>query len=226
MSNKWIITIRWLPCCLIFLWAGCKPETQYNKLVVTTADSLAQEAKMSRALNQLLRIQKNVKTGDLVTRTGNDFTSESLRSLNQRNQVYSHCGIASIEQDSVFVYHSLGGEWNPDQKIRRDPFLYFADPYNNRGIGVFHFQAADSILRNIQQTARRFFLDGVMFDMSFDLETDNRMYCAEFVYKSIEKASRKSLTFPHSHIRNFEFVGVDDIFLHPLCSARTQIVYK
>ena len=30
---------------------------------------------------------------------------------------------------------------------------------------------------------------GIMFDMQFDLATDDRMYCSEFVYKAVTKAS-------------------------------------
>ncbi len=218
--------IRWLPGCLIFLLSQCSSEPAYKKLVVTKTDSLAQEALVGRAYDSIYSLQEQVHTGDLITRTGNDFTSESLRSLNQRNQTYSHCGIASIENDTVFVYHALGGEWNPDQKIRRDPLIYFADPYSNRGFGIFHFNAPDSFAINLQHVVQDLFRHGVMFDMDFDLKTDNRMYCAEFVYKSIEKASSSRIIFPHSHIKDFEFVGVDDIFLHPLCSKRAQIVYK
>ena len=162
----------------------------------------------------------------MVTRTGNDFTSESLKSLNQRNQTFSHCGIASIEHDSVFVYHALGGDFNPDQKIRRDPISIFAEPYTNKGIGLFRFDVADSTKKQFASTARQLFMQGIMFDMDFDLKTNERMYCAEFVYKSIEWASHNRLIFPHSHIKDFEFIGVDDIFMHPLCIPREQIVYK
>ncbi len=61
----------------------------------------------------------------MVLRTGNDFTSESLRQLSFTDKTYSHCGIASIENDSIFIYHALGGEWNPDEKLRRDPIELF-----------------------------------------------------------------------------------------------------
>ena len=73
-------------------------------------------------------------------RTGRDFTSETMRQLSLKDKTYSHCGIASIEHDSVFVYHSIGGEWNPDQKLRRDPFEIFCNPFENRGFGIFRYK--------------------------------------------------------------------------------------
>lgn len=226
MKEYFKTCIRWPMGCLIFLLAACNNSKPYNDLVITREDSLATEAKIKRAFDTISIIRPKIQTGDLVTRTGNDFTSESLRSLNQRNQTYSHCGIASIENDTLFVYHALGGEWNPDQKIRRDPLYFFADPYNNRGLGVFRFTVADSIKINMQKVVKDLYIKGIMFDMDFDLKTNERMYCAEFVYKSIEWASHNRLIFPHSHIKDFEFIGVDDIFMHPLCIPREQIVYK
>src|SRR6478752_6230688 len=132
--------MRWLTSCLIFLFISCaNKDAGVDKLEPTSADSLLAQQKITRAFTAIDSVKNKIATGDLIVRTGNDFTSESLRSLCQRDQTYSHCGIASVENDTIFVYHSLGGEWNPDQKIRRDPIEVFAEPYTNRGIGIFRF---------------------------------------------------------------------------------------
>ena len=67
---------------------------------------------------------------------------------------------------------------------------------------------------------------GIMFDMKFDLKSDDRMYCAEFVYKSLLWGTKGKLTFNTSHIKDFAFIGVDDLFLHPLCREQKRILYK
>ncbi|MEP7165939.1 MAG: YiiX/YebB-like N1pC/P60 family cysteine hydrolase [Ferruginibacter sp.] len=219
-------TIRWLSGCLIFFAAACEHKSAYRSFTPTKEDSLLQAAIVERAFIQIAGIKNIIQTGDLVTRTGNDFTSQSLRSLNQRDHTYSHCGIASIEHDSIFIYHALGGDFNPDQKIRRDLIEDFAEPYNNKGIGIYRFGVADSTKQNFALVAKAFYNQGVMFDMDFDLKTDDRMYCAEFVYKSFMRASWNKLVFDRSHIKLFEFIGVDDIFLHPLCKLQAQLVYK
>lgn len=219
-------TIRWLSGCLIFFVTSCETKNPYRSFVTTKEDSVLQAAIIKRAYLQIAGIKRSIQNGDLVTRTGNDFTSQGLRNLNQRDQTYSHCGIASIEHDSVFIYHSLGGDFNPDQKIRRDVIEYFAEPYSNKGIGIFKFEVADSIKQNFVLVSKDFFRLGIMFDMDFDLKTDDRMYCAEFVYKAFVKASGNKLVFNHSYIKQFEFIGVDDIFLHPQCKLKAQLVYK
>jgi len=196
-------------------------ETAIKKL---TGD--VEERKLNQINETLLHVEKSIQTGDIITRTGNDFTSESLRNLNQRNQTYSHCGIVIIEHDSVFIYHALGGEWNPNQKLMRQSFEDFATPTTNKKIGIFGFNVNKSIQSDITRTIYDLYNKGIIFDMDFDLQSDDKMYCAEFVAKSIEKGSHQTIHFPHSRIKELEFIGVDDIFLHPLCFKKVEISYK
>jgi hypothetical protein len=217
---------RW-PCgCLIFLLASCGAVTDNGRQVVTTKDSITQAQKTARAFIQIAAAKKIIATGDLIVRTGNDFTSESLRSLNQRDKTYSHCGIAIIENDSVFVYHALGGEFNPDQKIRRDEFNFFAAPYGNRGIGIYRYTLLPAEIKSLVTTVKRLHETGIMFDMKFDLQSNDRMYCAEFVYKAYVMGTAGKLQFNTSHIDNFAFIGVDDLFLQPLCKEQKKILYQ
>lgn len=219
--------LRWLTGCLFYLCTSCSNHADnIAPLVLTQADSLKENQRIKVAYEQITLLERKVKNGDLITRTGNDFTSESLRSLNQRNQTYSHCGIATIENDSVFVYHALGGEFNPDQKLLRERFSAFAAPEANRGIGIFRFSIDSSTIRNILFTVKELYRLPVTFDMKFDLNTEEKMYCAEFVAKSYQIGSKNALKFPFSRIKAFDFYGVDDIFLHPFCRSVQEIVYK
>ena len=218
--------MRWLTGCLIFFLFSCSSKNNHPPLTGTKDDAIAESQKNTRAFLQIDSVKKIINTGDLVVRTGNDFTSESLRSLNRRDQTYSHCGIASIENDSLFVYHSLGGDWNPNQKIRRDPLEVFAEPYSNRGIGVYRYSLSPPEIKTLMVTVKKLYDMGIMFDMKFDLQTNDHMYCAEFVYKSYLMGTNGKLRFNISHIGNFAFIGVDDLFLQPLCKEQLNILYK
>lgn len=220
--------MRWLNSCLFFLciFFCCSCKQNYNTITISPEDSLKEVKRITAAFIKIDSAKKIVNTGDLIVRTGNDFTSESLRSLNQRDKTYSHCGIASIENDTLYVYHALGGEWNPDQKIRRDPFEYFAEPYSNRGIGIYRYQFDTAEIDTLMVTVKKLHQLAVMFDMKFDLHTNDRMYCAEFVYKSYLMGSNGKLQFTTSRLGEFEFVGVDDLFLQPLCKEQKKILYQ
>lgn len=176
MTTRNIKAIRWPLGCLIFFMCSCTQPVSYQTLMVTKEDSITRETQIRNAYKAIFLASRKIKNGDLITRTGNDFTSESLRMLNRRNTTYSHCGIASIEHDSIFVYHALGGEFNPDQKISRDLVSAFADPHSNRGIGIFSFGLPDRTQEKLILIVKDLFHKGVMFDMDFDLKTDGRMY--------------------------------------------------
>lgn len=188
-------------------------------------DSLTERLRIENAFAKIDTAKHFIQTGDLVVRTGNDFTSESLRSLNQRDQTYSHCGIASVEHDTVFVYHALGGEWNPDQKLRKDIFTVFAEPYGNRGFGIYRYALNKTETNSVLTTVKKLYQAGVMFDMKFNLQTNDRMYCAEFVYKAYTAGTNGKLAFTTSRIDTLVFIGVDDLFLQPQCSLQKKILY-
>ncbi len=217
---------RWHVCCLLFFVTSCKTPPAYNVYANAEKDAVKNEQLAQRAFLHLDTLATIINSGDLITRTGNDYTSETLRQFNQTDQTYSHCGIASIENDSLFVYHALGGDFNPDQKIRRDPFTLFCNPYNNRGIGIFRYQLTAPETALLISTTQFFYKKGVLFDLKFDLATDDRMYCAEFIYKALLVASKNKLAFHISHIKDFKFIGVDDLFLQPLCNPLKRILYK
>lgn len=225
--------VRWLSGRLIFLsgltvtlFISCESKQQLRPLVLTARDSAENLRKTNQAFVAIRSLEKEILTGDLVTRTGNDFTSESLRKLNRRNKTYSHCGIASIENDTLFIYHALGGEWNPDEKLRRDTWVIFAEPYSNNGIGQFRFAITGNATTRLISQVQKLHKNGLPFDMDFDLATDERMYCAEFICKSFTGATKNEISFTPSQIGNFRFIGVDDLFLHPSCKKMAEIKYR
>ena len=225
-ANYIILLRRWQYGCLLFLLYSCNDKLDYQPLIISKKDSIIESERIKNAHAAIKLVEKDIHSGDLVTRTGADFTSESLRNLNQRDHTYSHCGIASIEHDSVFVYHALGGDWNPDQKIRKDALQVFADPVDTRGIGVYRYSLPEERIHDIMTTAKQLRDIGVVFDMKFDLASNDRMYCAEYVYKSCLMGSKGQLNFHISHIKEFAFIGVDDLFLQPKCKQLKRVLFK
>jgi hypothetical protein len=209
----------------VIFFSGCNQSSPGSTPLATITnanDSLYQ----ARAWQQVATLTSQLHSGDLLLRKGNDFTSESLAGLNRRDVTFSHCGLVSIENDSIFVYHALGGEFNPDQKIRRDLLSSFADPQTNRGIGLYRFMVGKDSLNEIVREAKTYYRAAIPFDMQFSLDTDDRLYCAEFIYKTIRKATKQGLVFNISQIGDFRFIGVDDLFLHPRCIQVQRITYK
>ena len=222
---KKITNRRWLLCCLLFFVMACDSKNHYKNFIPSKTDSIKEEQKAAAALDIIYQNKKMVQQGDLIVRTGKDFTSETMRQLSAKDKTYSHCGIASIEHDSLFVYHSIGGEWNPNQKLRRDPFEIFCNPYENRGFGIFRYKLTPKENARLISIVHTLYTLGIMFDIQFDLASDDRMYCSEFVYKAVEQASHNKIVLPTTTLHHIKFVALDNLFINPDCVEIKRITF-
>ncbi len=133
-----------------------------------------------------------LRSGYLVLRTGLGADSYLLAQMNRKDQTYSHCGIVMIENGYPFVYHSIGGEDNPDARMRRDSADFFFSPAHNIGLAVLKYDYSDGQADELRQVVTQYYKQRPKFDMQFDLKTDDKLYCAEFIYKAINKATGDS----------------------------------
>jgi len=208
---------RWLISCLFFI---CSCTQTQNKFEIANPN-------VSNFLTAKIdSLKECIQNGDIITRTGNDFTSENLRLMNIRDKTYSHCGIAFIEHDTTFVFHAIGGDFNPNQALKKETFKTFVNPLENRGFGIYRFNQTEKEYKLLKWICDEFYQIKLPFDMDFDLKTNDKMYCAEFVGKSLELASDQNLKINRSKIQSFEFIGVDDIMLHNECHKITSLVFK
>jgi hypothetical protein len=203
--------MRWLYCCLIFCVASC---TQQKKTTIEKTNQLNIEKESANIL-KILAAKKIISNADLIVRTGNDYTSKNLKAFQKRDQTFSHIGIASIENDTLFVYHIVGGEFNPNQKLLRDVFENFVNPNENNEFGIFRSNISVEQKENTLAIAKKLYAAELIFDLKFDLKTTNKMYCSEFISYCFENGTKEEIKFNHSFIHTFEFIGVDDILLHP-----------
>ncbi len=218
---------RWLSGCLLIFLVACthKEPTIETRDGAITVDEILSVKNKSRAFQLIKAIRDSILPGDMITRTGNDFTSYCLRQFCQTDKTYSHCGIASIENDTVFVYHTLGGEFNPDQKLLREPLHVFATPAANTGFGVFRFDLTKTQSQQLITITQQTYRQGISFDMDFDLATDDKMYCSEFTAKMYRRLWNNDTMFSLSRIGHFEFLAPDNLFSHRLCRQVCRAKY-
>lgn len=206
---------RRLTGCLLFLLYAC--HNNQESPPAAPADPPV------RYIHELLSAaSRKIQTGDMVTRTGNDFTSDCLRQFCRTDKTYSHCGIASIENGEIYVYHALGGEFNPDQKLLRESLSAFVAPEANRGFGIYHFSIDTAQQRTLIIAAQAAYKSGISFDMKFDLATDDKMYCSEFTAKMYRLAYRNDTMFTPTRMPGLEYLAPDNLFTH----AFSRLVYE
>jgi hypothetical protein len=82
-----------------------------------------------------------------------------------------------------------------------------------------HIRALDSVVCSYYKSRPR-------FDLKFDLATDDKLYCAEFVYKALSKAMNDTGYIKTSFALGRRYVGVDDLFLNPHCRILWKVAFK
>ncbi len=165
-------------------------------------------------------------SGNIVLRMGRGADSYMLSQFNQKNRNYSHCGIVMIENGYPFVYHSIGGEDNPDERLRRDSASFFFSPEHNFAIAVVAYDLAATQVDSLRTVVRRYYDARPLFDLKFDLATDDKLYCAEFVYKALNKAVNDPAYIHTSQMMGYTFAGVDDLYLNKHCKIIWQTKFK
>ncbi len=167
-----------------------------------------------------------LRQGYIVIRRGLGADSYMLAEMNRRDKTYSHCGIVMIENGYPFVYHSIGGEDNPDERLRRDSANFFFSPERNTHIGVVRYDFDSIAISSLRDIVTDIYKERPKFDLKFDLSTDERLYCSEFVYKAIARATRDTAYIPRSILLGKRIVGIDDLFMNDHATFIWQIKFK
>ena len=165
-------------------------------------------------------------TGNIVLRMGHGADSKLLSELNARDKSFSHCGIVMVENGYPFVYHSIGGEDNPDERLRRDSAGFFFSPFNNSAIAIVHFDFKERDISELRNVVTGFYKARPRFDMKFDLATDDLLYCSEFVYTALNKAMKDTGYIAATTLLGHRFVGIDDIFMNDHANIVWRIKFK
>lgn len=202
-----------LYCCLFLLYS-C--QQHLNASLLNNAENAA-HARIIQSRSCIDSLKFFIHDGDVITRTGIDFTSQALRQFCRKDDTYSHCGIVLREHDSFFVYHAIGGEINPKQTLQREWLPAFCDGASNDGIGIFRFNMDSIKLTREKKFIQEKYSEGTLFDMRFDLRTDEKMYCSEFVAKTLMYAYQHTINFDTTFIQQQPYFTVDNIFLNKNC---------
>jgi hypothetical protein len=162
-------------------------------------------------------IYSDLRSGDLIFRHGRGFISNALMSLGQREQKYSHAGIVSVENGNVYVYHSIGGEQNISNKLRRDKLEEFCNPRDVHAFGIYRSDLNSDQIKTIMDNVAAFYKSELEFDTKFDLTNDDKMYCTEFIYKIFCSLPGNQNYISLSTVGGKEYVACDDVYLNPHC---------
>jgi len=167
-----------------------------------------------------------LQSGNIVLRMGLGADSHLLAQINRKDKSYSHCGIVMVEDGYPFVYHSIGGEDNPDERLRRDSANFFFSPDHNIRLAVIQYDYSAEKVQELRQVVGAFYHSRPRFDMQFDLKTDDKLYCSEFVYKAITRTMNDTAYISTTSVLGHNIVGIDDLFMNKHASIACQLKFE
>jgi hypothetical protein len=181
-----------------------------------------------------------IKNGDLITRTGADVVSNTLCNFNKRDKTYSHSGLAFVENGEVYVYHTYAGKENPGDKMIREKFDSFCNPYRKNGMGIFRYNLSTKESDSLHVVMKNFYKKKIQFDNRFDLKDDSKMYCAEIIFKALKQSTESRVLLPTTTLLNFkfknaaykhktfkrvEYVSIDNLYMNEYCKEIARVKF-
>lgn len=189
--------------------------------------------------------QSLLKEGDLVVRLNRDPASQVIKNFNRSDKSYSHAGIVLYENGYPYVYHIVNGEENPGEKMRRDSMTGFCNPRTNSAYGIFRYTLEPGEVRSLKDLVHKWYIKGVQFDPTFNLATDDRMYCSEMISKALARSTHHRILvgttklnstearlfsaymhLPVTYMSKLQVVAIDNLYKNSSCHLIKKYTYK
>lgn len=127
--------------------------------------------------------------GDIIFRKGRSFVSRMVLQIDNRSD-FSHVGIILVEDDSIFVIHSVPDEdENGIDMVKIDDIKTFLQYDRATAVTVYRLNnnESDKVLNTAVNYAKEKAINEIPFDGGFDLSDDERLYCTELIWKAFKK---------------------------------------
>ena len=216
-----------------------------NKAAIVTHDAdkdSSQKVINANTTSAIKNAAGLLENGDLVTRSDNDFESLTLQNFSDSDRSYSHSGIAFKEEGGFVIYHCMTGTENPSGLCRKDPFDSFVNPVRKTGFGIFRYQLSAIEKEKFHSILKEDVVKKIPFDITFNLKTDDSLYCSEMIYKGLKTSTGGRIVLPTSMLNNFtpkimgykyknaflkkfEYISIDNLYLNPFCKEITRVKY-
>lgn len=191
-------------------------------------------------------VKQGLQEGDLLLRNGKDFSSEQVKDMSREDKAYSHGGIAVQDSGQWKVYHVEPDFYYINDKVRKEPVDSFLNSAHNYGFAHGRYQLDSSEKKHFLNYLEAQYRNKVSFDMSFDLKTDDKMYCSEMIRKGLLSATKGKIQIgiqrlndkrkykiikqyfkvPEKRFVNMEIIPIDRLYLNPACTLLNRYTYR
>lgn len=144
----------------------------------------------------------DLRNGQIVLTESGDANSLFMALVPQVFYPFSHVGIIAVENGETFVYEARGDfkigtgtpakDWFKDNSgIRR---LRIDEYIKREGYAAVYDPPSDTDIKSLMDFVHTQYKNETRFDPHFDLSSQERLYCAEFVYAAFLRGGWSRVT--------------------------------
>lgn len=151
-----------------------------------------------------------LRNGDLLFRRGYGVDSTVSMNFSQGEKRYSHAGIVQKTDKGMFIIHAEEDKENGHDGVYVESIKDFLD-----GIhiwAVYRFNLSLKLEEDIISYSLKLKSQDIIFDIDFNLNEDKKMYCSEFIYKVINRTTKKELIKAGKYFVGKDFVTISDLY--------------
>lgn len=155
----------------------------------------------------------------IIMRLGKGYFSNIFRKLSSEEKTFSHTGIlycSDKANNSFSVYHIEANELTGVGRVKNESFKDFVK--ESKYYSIYKINSHDSMKIKIIESADLFYKNRVEFDLDFNLDSDNKLYCTELVAKAINKAFETDTITANLYISGKLFYSLEDIYKSDMMS--------
>lgn len=134
-----------------------------------------------------------LENGDILLKCGFGMISKQISSSLQEEAPLSHCAIFVKEKDSTYIIHSVAGEIADKDGVQTITLNNFIKDTKEGSFFVLRLKSDKASRDKIVMAAKKVLADSVKFDYDLNLKDTTRMYCAELLKHSLERATSKNI---------------------------------
>jgi hypothetical protein len=181
---------------------------------------------------KLHKLFKLIKEGDIILRNGEGKESDIIRKFATRDSTYTHVGILLRDKFGFYkVTHILGGVSNPNGSILQETINDFINEKENKGFAVYRFKISKSQTNKFKRYVDSLIRQKVTFDYKFSLESQDSLYCTEFIvngFNYVISAGKifKPVTKDISTLPARYFLNRDTLIYYPIDIFSSSIYFK
>ncbi|WP_324023504.1 YiiX/YebB-like N1pC/P60 family cysteine hydrolase [Maribacter sp. BPC-D8] len=192
---------------------ACSYRVKKIIFLITLTIFYACQERSEKIISSESFIPDKLESGLLICRLGNGYFSKYFKNYGSKEKKYSHIGMLSIENDSLFVYHSDASEFTGVGLVKKENFNSFV-----KGIKTydyFELKFSNSIKEKILDEVKKYYKAKTPFDLEFNSENDDELYCTELIAVSVNNVFDSIKVFsPSISLKNRKIYALDDIYLN------------